>query len=219
MTPLAVGAVAAAAVWLVPQTARAAASAHLVYSRGPGAEQCPSEQALRAAVSSRLGYDPFFAWAHDTVFAEIARENGAFRAVVKLVDENNLQRGARAIAVQGGDCSAVIDAMGLTISLTIDPASFVGGPPLAVPSHEAPPPSAPPAAARAASSAAPAEVIPMRAPKRASDGSLHAGLGTAVSTNAAPSPTIGATLFVGVTWRSLSIDLEGRGDYPAADRS
>jgi hypothetical protein len=78
-----------------PRPARAAASAHLVYVRGPGAEQCASEQTLRAAVSTRLGYDPSFAWAHDTLFAEIQRANGAFRAIVKFIDENNLQRGSR----------------------------------------------------------------------------------------------------------------------------
>jgi hypothetical protein len=40
--------------------------------------------------------------------------SSAFRAVVKLVDENNLQRGSREISVQGDDCSVVIDALGLT---------------------------------------------------------------------------------------------------------
>ena len=69
--------------------------AGLVYLRGPGAEQCPGEAAIRGAVSSRLGYDPFFAWARDTLFTEIDRSGDAFRAVVKLVDANNLQRGAR----------------------------------------------------------------------------------------------------------------------------
>ena len=50
-----------------PSVAWAAASARLVYVRGPGAEECPGEEALRAAVGTRLGYDPFFAWAPDTL--------------------------------------------------------------------------------------------------------------------------------------------------------
>jgi len=44
--------------------ARAAAAApapkaHLLYVRGPGAQRCPDEQAVREVVARRLGYDPF----------------------------------------------------------------------------------------------------------------------------------------------------------------
>ncbi|MGH7434358.1 MAG: hypothetical protein ACRENE_01645, partial [Polyangiaceae bacterium] len=100
----------------VASPAGAAASARLVYVRGPGAEQCPGEPAVRAAVSVRLGYDPFFAWAHDTLFAEITRTEGTFHVELKLVDDSNMLRGARQIAMAGSDCSAAIDAAGLTIS-------------------------------------------------------------------------------------------------------
>ena len=71
----------------------AAPSARLVYVRGPGAERCPSEAAVRAAVSARLGYDPFFDWARETIFVEIQRGPRAFRVLVKLVGADNLQRG------------------------------------------------------------------------------------------------------------------------------
>jgi hypothetical protein len=110
----------------LPGAAHAAASAHLVYVRGPGAEQCAGEQAVRAAVGARLGYDPFFAWAHETLFAEITRAEGAFLVELKLVDDLNNLRGARQIAVKGDDCAAAIDAMALTMSLTIDPSSVIG---------------------------------------------------------------------------------------------
>ena len=126
-----------------PKAARAAASAHLVYLRGPGAEGCPGEQAVRAAVSTRLGYDPFFPWARDTLFAEITAGKGDFHVDIKLVDGDNLQRGGRDITVKGNDCSAVIDAMGLTISLTIDPSSITGAAPSSPPSPPPPPPDAP----------------------------------------------------------------------------
>ncbi|MGA7121472.1 MAG: hypothetical protein WBY94_15310 [Polyangiaceae bacterium] len=212
--PVAAASLAVGVLAVTPRSALATASAHLVYLRGPGAEQCAGEQALRGAVSARLGYDPFFAWARDTLFAEIQRSGGVFRAVVKLVDENNLQRGAREISVKGDDCSVVIDAIGLTISLTIDPSSVLGAtaepaplPPAPRPSDEAPDPGlSPPLPAGEGIRPTPAFSRPL---------SLHAGAGVIGSVDAAPSPTAGANVFVGLGWRALSLDLEGRADYPA----
>jgi hypothetical protein len=164
-------------------------------------------------VSSRLGYDPFFAWAHDTLIAEITRESGAFRTQVKLVDENNLEHGAREISVRGDDCSDVIDALGLTISLTIDPSNALGGP--------APTPSGPatPAPATVAQVPGPPEPLPHSIQSSPQLWSARVGLGAIASTNAAPSPTFGATGLIGAAWRSLSFDLEVRADWPAAGLS
>jgi hypothetical protein len=106
--------------------ASAAASARLVYVRGPGGEQCPEETAIRAAVRMRLGYAPFYAWARDTLFLAVRRVDGAFRVQITLVGADNLQLGAREIAAREVDCTAVVDAMALTISLAIDPASVTG---------------------------------------------------------------------------------------------
>ena len=212
--PIAAGALVAGGLAATSLPARASASAHLVYLRGPGAEACAGEPALRAAVSSRLGYDPFFAWARETLFAEIQHDSGAFRAVVKLVDENNLQRGSREISVQGDDCSVVVDALGLTISLTIDPSSVAGRP--SEPSAPREPEEArgEPAIAPPASLAPARESIPTP-PPRTSEWSLNAGVGLMGAVNPAPSPTAGATVFVGLAWRALSADVEGRADYPA----
>jgi hypothetical protein len=197
--------------------ARAAASARLVYSRGPGAEQCPNEEALRAAVGTRLGYDPFFAWAHDTLFVEITRKDGAFLVRIKLVDDNNMQRGAREISVKGQDCSAVIDAIGLTTSLTIDPSSLLG----------AGPSSSSPSSPASAAPASPVEPLPdvpslgavppndAPTPARSEPVSAHAGLGAIGSVGGAPSPAAGAALSAGLAWQALSIDLEARADLPA----
>jgi hypothetical protein len=160
-----------------------------------------------------LGYDPFFAWAHDTLFAEIQREGSVFRAAVKLVDENNWQRGSRAIAVQGSDCSVVIDALGLTISLTIDPSS-VAGPARPPPAREPDSPPQPLPPEPPPLRATPREV-PASHPPAARAWSLHAGIGGVGSWNAAPSPTVGVTVLVGAAWRGLSVDLEGRADDPA----
>ena len=44
----------------------------LQYVRGVGAESCPAERELRAAVVGRLGYDPFEIGARASVLARIA---------------------------------------------------------------------------------------------------------------------------------------------------
>jgi hypothetical protein len=204
----------AAALFAAPASARAAASAHLVYVRGPGAEECPGETAVHAAVGARLGYDPFFAWAHDTLFAEITRSDGAYRVDLKLVDDHNLLRGARQISVAGSDCAAAIDAMGLTVSLTIDPASLLKPAP-ASPVEPAPTVDVPPEAPLPSPPAPPLEERSLPAPSHPRSLSGHVGLGALGSVRAAPAPTVGAIAFVGLSWRILSLDVEGRADVPA----
>ena len=102
-------ALVATACW--PRAASAAASAHLVYVRGPGAETCPDEASIRSAVSARLGYDPFFPWAHDTIFVEVTGNRGAFRVELKLVDDQSFQRGTRAVTVKAGECAGVLESV------------------------------------------------------------------------------------------------------------
>jgi hypothetical protein len=203
-----------AAALLASPRAHAGASAHLVYVRGPGAEECPGENAVRAAVGARLGYDPFFAWAHDTLFAEISRADGAFLVDLKLVDDRSMLRGARQISVTASDCAAAIDAMALTVSLTIDPSSLVSPAPASpAPASAAPPPPTvdvepEPPLPPAASPERPASA------RHAQSLSGHVGLGALGSVGAAPSATVGAVAFAGVSWRMLSLDLEGRADLP-----
>jgi hypothetical protein len=215
--------VAMAIPWVAaPSHALAAASARLVYVRGPGAEKCPGEEALRAAVGTRLGYDPFFAWAHDTLFVEITRSGAAFFARIQLVDDHNMQRGARDISVKGEDCSAVIDAIGLTTSLTIDPSNVMG----AVSSSSAPPPRDPDPLPSPSPAGFPPDVpslgaelpsearVPAR-PLQPEPPSAHVGLGAIGSLGGAPAPAIGAALFAGLAWRAWSLDVEARADLPA----
>ncbi|HEX4448021.1 MAG TPA: hypothetical protein VH044_14835 [Polyangiaceae bacterium] len=226
--------VAFAPVVLWSRGASAAASAHLVYVRGPRAGECPSEASVRGAVSARLGYDPFFLWAHDTLFVEVTGARGAFRVELKLVDDQNLQRGTREITVKTGECAGVLDAMALTMSLAIDPSSVVGAP------SSATPPSAPvdpvalptPASLPEAPSApdSPHDVVADAGPRAmlsAPDSRanttppevrrVHARVGVRAtgSAGAALAANAGAAAFVGVRWRALSLDLEGRFDLPA----
>lgn len=207
---------AASTSFATPARAQGATSAHLVYVRGPGAEQCPGEHAVRAAVGARLGYDPFFAWARDTLFTEITRTDGEFHVDLKLVDDRNMLRGARQISVTATDCADAIDAIGLTISLTIDPSSL--SPPAPTPPVAAPTPQAPPDLALPAP-AMPEDVLapPQRSSSERFGG--HIGAGAIGSVGAAAVPTLGPTLSVGASWRFLSLDAEGRADLPATGAS
>jgi hypothetical protein len=202
---------------VVPRQAPAAPSVRLVYVRGPGAEQCPAESAVRAAVSARLGYDPFFDWAHENLLVEIQRGPRAFRVVVKLVGADSRPRGVREISVGGDACSTVIDALALSISLTIDAtaAAAPASPPPPPPPLDRPSP-APPVAVLAATPPTPQ---PPPEAGQAPALSLHAGVGAVGSVGAAPAATAGGTLFVGARWRALSLDVEGRADLPAAGDS
>ena len=204
--------------------ALAGVSARLVYLRGSGAERCPSEAVVRGAVGARLGYDPFLGDARDSLFVEIQRRGHAFHIVAKLIDSNNLPRGARDMVVPGDDCSVAIDALGLSLSLTLDPTSIFGA--RAAPdtsdrrdaAPQPPAPSSPTPAAEPgpvpviAAAPAPAAPPPARAAVQVSGGAIG-------SFHAAPSATAGATLSVGLAWRTWSVDLEARADAPTTGES
>src|SRR5436190_13499771 len=75
--------------------AEAFPSTRLVYARGPGAEQCPDQAAVRKAVAVRLGYDPFFASSDKTIIARVLREPDRLKGQVELIDEHGAQVGLR----------------------------------------------------------------------------------------------------------------------------
>jgi hypothetical protein len=233
-----------ASVALTAAPAMAGASARLVYVRAAGAERCPGEDAVRAAVSARLGYDPFFAWAHDTLVAEIARTGGAYRVTIRLVDDASHLRGARQIQIREADCDRAVAAMGLTISLTIDPDSLTRGaradasPQAAADGPPSPPTESTPSAStdsapRAGPAPSPPSVpapsppitsspSPVTSSDSATSGTRGAddrlrpevALGFIGTLGAEPGPSAGMTLSIGSVWRALSLDIEGRADLP-----
>jgi hypothetical protein len=54
---------------VLASTGLAFPTSRLVYERGPGVEHCPDQAAIREAVASRLGYDPFFPSSDKTIVA------------------------------------------------------------------------------------------------------------------------------------------------------
>lgn len=218
------GAIAAATFSMVPGVGRArapATSARLVYDRGPGAESCAGEPALRAAVAARLGYDPFFPWAHDTVVAEVERTGDGFRARVKLVGEDAIERGAREIAVHNESCVAVTEAIALTISLIIDPSRMTGGSPAGASEgaqESADSLESPPTKRRPPESPPELEAPSASKPANGSRDPLAFEVGAQVLGGNAPAPNfgVGFAATFGVAWRSLSLDIEGRFDAPVS---
>jgi len=107
-------------------------TSRLVYARGPGAELCPDQDAVRKAVATRLGYDPFFPGSDKTIVARISRDSDHLKGEVELVDEHGVELGLREFSDEPGKCDDLVHAMALSISIAIDPKSaetYAQGPP------------------------------------------------------------------------------------------
>lgn len=215
MSPrIALAAAVGLAIFTVGEAALATPSARLVYSRGPGAESCPDEAALRKAVASRVGYDPFFAWAEKTIVASLLRaEPKGFVARVHLVDSAGVEHGSRELR-SDQTCADLLDAAALAIAIAIDPLLLVP-----VPQKQAPTPEATPAATPQPWVDAPPRArlpAPLReepAPRPATVFSVSAGV--VESVGVAPKLAAGLSLGGDVRWRDVSLALEARIDAPA----
>jgi hypothetical protein len=204
-------------------------AARLVYARAPEAASCPDETALRSAIAARLGYDPFFPWAKQTVVVQVWREGRRFRARLQLVGETGLAHGTRVLASEQTTCAELFDAAALAISIAMDSLPKESSPPpdcgpglgvrcptdpapTPTPAPESPPtPDAPPA--------------PAVTPTPALAASPRPGLRFEVGVDALgvigvePGPTVGGAAFVGLRARSASVSFEVRGDAPASTES
>lgn len=144
---LSLGAIAIAAVTGQVPEGRAV---RLLYVREAGAESCPPEADLRAAVTSRLGYDPFQAEAQHSVLARVAGSEGGLVGGIHLIDETGLSRGKRELRTEGATCGEMARAMALSISIAVDPERAARGDTALEPASSAPlllPPEAEPVAA------------------------------------------------------------------------
>jgi len=209
----------AGAILLWALQARANPAARLVYVRGPGANECPDEDAVRRSVSARLGYDPFFLSAPTTIFVEVSRDGERFAAVVKLIDNQGVERGMRRLESHTRGCGDLVGTLALTISLVVDPVSLAIAPsppdasvasPAAPAKSEAPPPTLAPVAAPASEAPSPPAAPPPHAPRFSAGVTVLGSLGSALA------PTAGAAVFGGARRSWVSVRLEARGDLPAS---
>ncbi len=204
---------------LLSGQALAGPSARLDYRREAGLEACPDEAALRQAVSERLGYDPFFRDAEQTIVAKIARDAGELRGEVQLLDAAGAVRGSRELRSASTECAELVSRMALAISIAVDPSSLDRPPP----SPEKPAQSEQPsdtAPAEKAAQEAPAKPeaspapVPARPPRLMVEQQapivVEVVLGAVVSTGFGPGPGAGPLLGVGLRRGLVSLALEAR---------
>ena len=205
-------------------SAPASASARLTYARSPGASSCPDEGALRAAVATRVGYDPFFAWAKRTVVVQVWRDRGRYMARMQIIDEQGLSRGTRELSSNGRDCAELFDTVALAISIAMDqlpkdePPSPTETAP-AAPVAEATPASLPSPPPPAEPAPLPAEAHPPPGAPATDHPRVGLGLDGLGSLGTAPAFAVGGSVGLGVRWPSVSTSLELRADAPASGPS
>jgi hypothetical protein len=193
-----VSAVVAAQVGASPEApGRAKASGVVLdYARGLGAERCPSEQAIQAGVSARLGYDPFSGPPERTVVATMTQGDGdQLQASVALKGPDGAVQGQQRLTSQGPNCGELAAAAELAISIAIDPLSL----------RATESPAAPISEVQAA-------VPPIESGKSPA---LRVGLGAIFSLDSAPAPAFGADLLIEARWTRFSLGVEGHADVPA----
>ena len=98
----------------------------LEYARSAGAAACPDRTALKAAVSKRLGYDPFFPAARQTIVVEIIDVEGDLRGQMRLLDESGMIVGSRELHEKAGQCDELVASLALAISIALDPSAALG---------------------------------------------------------------------------------------------
>jgi hypothetical protein len=214
---------AALAALAASATVSAAPSTRLVYARGPGAEICPDEAALRRAVATRVGYDPFFPWAPLTVVVEMARDRGPVRARVVVIDRAGIERGVQSLQGVGTGCDDLVESTALAIAVALDalptaPETSESSPPPEPepPSSPAPVPSPAPSPIVPTPSRAAKDALnptsPAPQPPRRNGVSLWAAPGARISAGAWNAASFGPDLLVELRRGRLGLGAEGRYD-------
>jgi hypothetical protein len=110
-----------AGLLLIATPSQARVPTRLVYARTQSATDCPDEAALVAAVSARLGYEPFSPWGDQTILATISRKGGVLLGHAELIDHDGIAQGSREVQLSKPECHELILALALAISITLDP--------------------------------------------------------------------------------------------------
>jgi hypothetical protein len=196
----------ASVVSLLAGGASASPNARLVYGRSLEADGCPDEARLRAAVASRVGYDPFFPHAPRTVVVTIARKDRALVARIELIDDSAHSGGARELTATPGACEELFQSTALAIA--IDPRALLG--PASTPAEERDAPHAPepPPPPPLADRAEPAERRPP--PALPASGRPRIRVTAAGRGSAGIAPALAPGFFAGggLVWRRTSLGVE-----------
>ncbi len=197
-------------------------SARLVYTRAPEAASCPDEATLRNAVAARLGYDPFFPLAKQTVLIQVRRENHRYVARLELVDPESLTHGTRDLTSDEPTCAGLFDAAALAISIAMVSLPKEEVPPAGLPESVPPPESTPPPPSAPPPESAPAAesaLAPAPEPSTTPGVGFTLGVDALGVVGAEPGPTAAFAAFGGLRSRMASAYVEVRADVPAATAS
>lgn len=208
----------------------------LSYTRGPGAEGCPEEQALRDVVAGQLGgTDPFVGGGGRLVEVALVRQGRRFLGEIALYDSDGRRLGGQELASTA--CGALVEDVGTALAIVLRPARSARepAPPTApAPSQASSEPTLPEAASPPASEALPRAPAPVPAPPckpcqpaaparpAARPGPslawprLQVGLGVLIVEGIAPVPAIGFSGSIGARWEAFALSLEGGWHLPVA---
>ncbi|HTA93259.1 MAG TPA: hypothetical protein VK745_26960, partial [Polyangiaceae bacterium] len=103
----------------------------LEYARSDRAAHCPDRNALKSAVSERLGYDPFLPTARRAITVEITDTDAGLRAHMSLVDDHGIIVGSRELSDKVENCDELVASLALAISIALDPSAALGAAPAA----------------------------------------------------------------------------------------
>lgn len=131
-TPLIAACLAAATFSTGRAHAAPGDATRLEYARSARAAKCPDRSALQAQVSKRLGYDPFFHAARQTISVQIVDVDDEFRAQMRLMDENGIIVGSRELREKAEHCDELVASLALAISIALDPSAALGEEPTEV---------------------------------------------------------------------------------------
>ena len=110
-------------LWLSHARAAPGDATRLEYARSERAAGCPDREALKSAVTKRLGYDPFFPAARQTIVVEIMDAKDGLRAQMHLVNERGMIVGSRELSERAEQCDELVASLALAISIALDPSA------------------------------------------------------------------------------------------------
>ena len=221
--------VATVVAWVIasasPPAARAGEPPSFALSyQAPDGAGCPTEDAVRAAVTGELGYDP---WdpvddgASPRIGVTIRAARGGVRGRVEMRATDGRHLGAREL--EAPSCGELAGALDLAIAVAIDPLHAVSPAPPPKPPATATTTTAttPSTATTATTGGSPALVARSAAaapprPRLVDDLRLRVAFGVQGTIDAAPGPTFGFMGRVGFALRRWSLAVELRGDLPGS---
>jgi hypothetical protein len=221
------GAVLLSWVALSGGEARAAPlTVRLEYAAGPG---CPAAADFKAAVISRLGYDPFVETANEQVIVRAEPRDRSVDGRIEWRDASGKWSGEQTFPSVSTDCPRLVRAMGLALAVQIQLLARATAAPdgnVAAPAETASPPlggnvtvakpsiTAPPSPTEATTSVAAAGSAPTTGPRPV----FAVGMGPAVGFGMSSQPVMLGRLVAVVAWPRASLELAGVVSLPATTR-